>query len=81
MESWIFQYSLGEQQLPGLFRFNLPQMIRQQYQYWRVNPDHFASGTEVTDEMVSPSPLPTPVFSKNDKVRVHLTILQINAVF
>jgi hypothetical protein len=31
MESWIFQYSLGEQQFPELFRFNLPQMIRQQY--------------------------------------------------
>ena len=32
MESWLFQYSLGGQQFPGLFRFNLPQMIRQQYQ-------------------------------------------------
>ena len=27
MESWLFQYSLGEQQFLGLFRFNLPQMI------------------------------------------------------
>jgi putative transposase len=32
MESRLFQYSLGEQQFPGLFHFNLPQMIRQQYQ-------------------------------------------------
>jgi putative transposase len=32
MESWLFQYSLGGQHFSGSFRFNLPQMIRQQYQ-------------------------------------------------
>jgi len=31
IESCLFQYSLCEQKLPGFFRFNLPQMIRQQY--------------------------------------------------
>jgi hypothetical protein len=31
MESWLFQYSLGEQKLPGFFLFNLAQMIRRQY--------------------------------------------------
>jgi hypothetical protein len=33
MEAWLFQYSLGERQFTGLFRFNLPKMIRQQYHY------------------------------------------------
>ena len=32
MEFWLFQYSLGERQFTGLFRFNLPQMICPQYQ-------------------------------------------------
>jgi hypothetical protein len=31
MESHLFPYSLGEQQCPGSLRFNLPQIIRQQY--------------------------------------------------
>jgi hypothetical protein len=30
--------------------------------------------------MMSPGPLPTPIFTKNDKVRMHLLQLQTNAV-
>jgi hypothetical protein len=45
----------------------------------RVDPNHLASGCEVANEMMSPGPLPSPVFPKNDKVRMHLLVLQINA--
>jgi hypothetical protein len=35
----------------------------------------------VANEMVSPGRLTAPVFPKNNKVRMHLTILRNNAVF
>jgi hypothetical protein len=52
MESWLFQYSLGEQQFLGLLRFNLSQMIRQQYQYCgqRASSDHHLERMIVTRE-------------------------------
>jgi hypothetical protein len=37
MELQLFSYSLSGQRFPGLLRFNLPKMIRQQYQQWNRN--------------------------------------------